>query len=109
MKDYKGEEPKELEKIDEEFLKNLDNTIYEITKDFNEYNYSKNIKPMLKIINKALAESLHKRIAYLKGLKIITLPEYAKLNKLSGSVTSSLKCVSVTCTISTGPSSSGCS
>ncbi len=52
---------------------------------FNEYNYSKNIKPMLKIINKALAESLHKRIAYLKGLKIITLPEYAKLNKLSGS------------------------
>lgn len=52
---------------------------------FNEFNYSKDIKPMLKIINKALAESLHKRLAYLKGLKIITLPEYAKLNKLSGS------------------------
>lgn len=58
---------------------------------FNEFNNTrpsrtaKNIKPMLKIINKALAESLHKRITYLKGLKIITLPEYAKLNKLSGS------------------------
>ena len=52
---------------------------------FNEFNYIKDIKPMIKIINKALTESLHKRITYLKGLKIITLAEYAKLNKISGS------------------------
>ena len=52
---------------------------------FNEFNYIKDIKPMIKIINKALTESLHKRITYLKGLKIIRLAEYAKLNKISGS------------------------
>ena len=46
---------------------------------FNEFNYIKDIKPMIKIINKALTESLHKRITYLKGLKIITLAEYAKI------------------------------
>lgn len=40
LKDYKGEKPKKLEKIDEEFLKHLDNVVNEITKDFEEYNYS---------------------------------------------------------------------
>ena len=52
---------------------------------FNEFNDNKNIKLMTKIISKALTESLNKRIAYLKGLKIITLSEYVKLNKLEGS------------------------
>lgn len=52
---------------------------------FNEFNDTKRIKPMAKIISKALIESLNKRIAYLKGLKIIRLSEYVKLNKLSGS------------------------
>ena len=33
---------------------------------------------MEKILALALMESLHKRIAYLKGEKIITLSEYAK-------------------------------
>ncbi len=45
---------------------------------FNEYNETKRIKTMIEIISKALLESLHKRIAYLKGLKIISLSDYAK-------------------------------
>ena len=40
---------------------------------FNEFNDTKSIKLMTKIISKALIESLNKRITYLKGLKIITL------------------------------------
>lgn len=52
---------------------------------FNEFNDNKNVKLMTKIISKALIESLNKRITYLKGLKIITLSEYVKLNKLEGS------------------------
>jgi Fic family protein len=50
---------------------------------FNEYRLKKNNKPMEKILSLALTESLHKRIAYLKGEKIITLSEYAKLNEKS--------------------------
>ena len=52
---------------------------------FNEYNDSKKIKLMTKIISKTLIESLNKRVAYLKGLKIISLSEYVKINKLEGS------------------------
>lgn len=52
---------------------------------FNEFNDNKSIKLMVKIIRKALTESLNKRVTYLKGLKIVTLPEYVKLNKLEGS------------------------
>ncbi len=52
---------------------------------FNEFNDNKNIKLMVKIIRKALTESLNKRVTYLKGLKIVTLSEYVKLNKLEGS------------------------
>lgn len=52
---------------------------------FNEYNDSKKINTMAKIIVKALSESLHKRIAYLKGLKIIKLSEYVKQNQSTGS------------------------
>lgn len=52
---------------------------------FNEYNDSKRVKIMTKIIGKALTESLHKRLAYLKGFKIIKLSEYAKINGFTGS------------------------
>jgi Fic family protein len=52
---------------------------------FNEFNDYKSIKRMTKIISLALIESLNKRITYLKGLKIITLSEYVKSNKLEGS------------------------
>ena len=45
---------------------------------FNEYRDDKKTKRMEKILVLALMESLNKRITYLKGLKIITLAEYAK-------------------------------
>ncbi len=45
---------------------------------FNIYSKSRNTKPMEKVVTLALIESLHKRIAYLRGDKIITLSEYAK-------------------------------
>ena len=48
---------------------------------FNEYNESKKTKTMVDIVGKALTESLYKRLAYLKGLKIITLSDYAKKTK----------------------------
>jgi Fic family protein len=40
---------------------------------------------MEEIVGKALANSYHKRLAYLEGKKIITLSDYAKKNKLSHS------------------------
>ncbi len=45
---------------------------------FNKYRDSKNTKLMEKVLELSLMESLHKRIAYLKGEAIITLIEYAK-------------------------------
>jgi len=45
---------------------------------FTAYREHKNTKPMEKIITLALMESLHKRIAYLRGATIIPLAEYAK-------------------------------
>ncbi|HAV11757.1 MAG TPA: cell filamentation protein Fic [Candidatus Moranbacteria bacterium] len=50
----------------------------EYYKAFGDYRDKKNTKTMEKILALALMESLHKRIAYLKGEKIITLSEYAK-------------------------------
>lgn len=50
---------------------------------FGEYKDSKKTKSMEKMIILALMESLHKRIAYLKGDKINTLAYYAKSNKKS--------------------------
>ncbi len=52
-------------------------------KAFNDYRDNKNTKTMEKIIALALMESLHKRITYLKGEKIITLAEYTKQHKKS--------------------------
>lgn len=42
------------------------------------YDDHKNAQPMGKILALALLESLHKRISYLRGTKIISLSEYAK-------------------------------
>lgn len=64
-------------------IKNKEKPEYYLS--FNEFNDSKSIKRMTKILSKALIESLYKRIAYLRGLKIISLSEYAKINKLEGS------------------------
>lgn len=47
-------------------------------KAFADYRDGKNTKTMEKIFSLALTESLNKRIAYLKGERIITLSEYAK-------------------------------
>ena len=52
-------------------------------KSFGEYSDSKNPKTMEKVITLALLESLHKRIAYLKGETIITLVEFARQSKKS--------------------------
>lgn len=51
-------------------------------RSFKEYQDYKNTKTMERIILLAVMESLHKRIAYLKGDKIIEATEYAiKINK----------------------------
>lgn len=50
---------------------------------FREYDEKKDTKIMERIISLALMESLHKRIAYLKGEEIIKLSEYAKSGEKS--------------------------
>jgi Fic family protein len=45
------------------------------------YDDHKNPKPMEKILALALLESLHKRVSYLRGEKIISLSDYAKKKK----------------------------
>lgn len=52
---------------------------------FAEYQDKKTAKKMEKILALALTESLHKRITYLKGDKIITLSDYAKVSHASAS------------------------
>lgn len=52
-------------------------------KAFSDYRNNKNTKTMERIITLALIESLHKRIAYLKGERIITLADYIKKHKKS--------------------------
>lgn len=52
-------------------------------KAFDEYHGRKSAKAMEKVFVLALMESLHKRIAYLKGDGIIKLSEYAKNKSLS--------------------------
>ncbi len=55
---------------------------YEAFKEFDEKGAT---IVMEEIVGKALANSYHKRLAYLEGKKIITLLDYAKSNKLSHS------------------------
>ena len=59
----------------------------EYYKSFRDYRESKNYKTLGKIIFLAIAESLHKRIAYLKGEKIVPLTDYAKQHKKSVTAT----------------------
>lgn len=55
---------------------------------FAEYRDKKTAKEMEKILSLSLIESLHKRITYLRGEKVITLAEYVKKNNKSGSALS---------------------
>lgn len=50
---------------------------------FREYNRNQKTKTMEHILTLALMESLHKRIAYLKGAKITTLSDHVRLHKKS--------------------------
>lgn len=47
------------------------------------YDRNHNVKPMLKVFELALLESLHKRIAYMQKQRIVLLSEYAEKNKRS--------------------------
>jgi Fic family protein len=53
---------------------------YEAFKEFEE---KQTIYIMEEIVGKALTNSYYKRLAYLEGKKIITLSEYANINKIS--------------------------
>lgn len=57
----------------------------EYYKSFGDYHDDKNTKTMEKVLSLALTESLHKRITYLKGDKIIRLSDYVKKHKKSAS------------------------
>ncbi len=50
----------------------------EYYRSFYEYRDDKNTKTMERIVTRALCESLHKRIAYLAGMRIVPLAEHAK-------------------------------
>jgi Fic family protein len=52
---------------------------------FGAFRDKKNVKPMEKVLTVALTESLHKRIAYLRGAQIVRLADYAKTHGKSAS------------------------
>lgn len=52
---------------------------------FREFDAKKSVVIMEEIVGKALANSYHKRLAYMEGKEIITLSEYAKRSKISHS------------------------
>ncbi len=52
-------------------------------KAFNDYRDNNNTRAMEKIVSLALTESLHKRVTYLKGEKIIKLSDYTRQRKKS--------------------------
>ena len=71
-------------------IRNKEKDVY--YQSFKDYRERKNTKTMEKILALALMESLHKRITYLKGKKIITLSDFIKQNNLSApSVTNAAK------------------
>ena len=57
----------------------------EYYKSFGDYRDDKNTKTIEKVVSLALMESLHKRITYLKGDKVIRLSEYTKNHAKSAS------------------------
>lgn len=59
---------------------------------FPVYRDKKDTKPMEKVFTLALTESLHKRIAYLRGADIMRLSDYAKKNgKASSAITNAAR------------------
>lgn len=50
-------------------------------KTFTEFREGKSSKSMERVLARALSEGFHKRLAYLEGLEIISLSEYAKREK----------------------------
>lgn len=50
---------------------------------FRDFDSRRNVKPMEKVVALALIESLHKRLAYIKGLTIMPLADYIRENGLS--------------------------
>ncbi|MBI2462796.1 MAG: Fic family protein [Candidatus Spechtbacteria bacterium] len=64
-------------------IKFIDRKLY--YEAFKEFDEKSAVTIMEEIVGRALANSYHKRLAYLEGKKIITLVDYAKDNKLSHS------------------------
>ena len=64
-------------------IKFIDRTLYYDA--FEEFDRNSSSSIMEEIVGKAITSSYHKRLAYLNGMKIITLNEYAKQNNLSHS------------------------
>jgi len=52
---------------------------------FQEFDNKSKASIVDEIVGKALTQSYHKRLAYLEGMEIVTLAEYAKINKISHS------------------------
>ena len=52
---------------------------------FKEFQEKGGVSIMEEIVGKALTNSYHKRLAYLENKKIVTLVEYAKINRISHS------------------------
>ena len=64
-------------------IRNKDKQTY--YRAFRDYNDRNNTKGMEKIIALALLESLHKRVTYLRGERVMRLSEYIKQHRLSAS------------------------
>ncbi len=64
-------------------IKFIDRTLYYDA--FEQFDRNNSISIMAEIVGKAITSSYHKRLAYLDGMEIITLNEYAKRNNLSHS------------------------
>ncbi len=64
-------------------IRNKDKQTY--YRAFRDYNDRDNTKGMEKIIALALLESLHKRVTYLRGERVMRLSEYIKRHRLSAS------------------------
>ena len=62
-------------------IRNKDKQTY--YRAFRDYNDKRRTRPMEKILALALLESLHKRLAYLRGMEIIRLSEHIRRNQLS--------------------------
>ncbi len=64
-------------------IKFIDRTLYYDA--FEQFDRNNSSSIMEEIVGKAITSSYHKRLAYLNGMNIITLNEYAKQNNLSHS------------------------